>query len=121
MTRILLVNDDQTIIDRTAAMLEDLGYEVYMATTELLAGNSCTTFRPDAAIVDIEMRGGIGFESISAIRRLDAALIVIAVTRGDHKDIWPKVAQACGATEYVTGPISAAKLVSVIASGRNLH
>lgn len=121
MKRVLLVSDDQVIIDRTAAMLEDFGCEVYVATTELLASTSCEAMQPDTAVVDIEMRGGRGFESLSAIHRLGTEVLLIAVTRGDHKDIWPKVAEACGAARYIAGPVSASKLVSAMTSEEPMH
>lgn len=121
MKRVLLVSDDQVIIDRTAAMLEDFGCEVYVATTELLASTSCAAVQPDTAVVDIEMTGGRGFESISAIHRLGTEVLLIAVTRGDHKDIWPKVAEACGAAKYIAGPVSASKLVSALTSEEPIH
>jgi DNA-binding response OmpR family regulator len=119
--RVLLVSDDQVIIDRTAAMLEDFGCEVYVATTELLASTSCAAMNPDTVVVDIEMRGGRGFESLSAIRRLGTEVLLIAVTRGDHKEIWPRVAEACGAAKYIAGPVSASKLVNAITSNDTPH
>ena len=121
MKRVLLVSDDQVIIDRTAEMLEDFGCEVYVATTEHLALSSCAALRPDTAVVDVEMRAGRGFESISAIHRLGTEVLLIAVTRGDHKDIWPKVAESCGAAKYIAGPVSASKLVSAMCSNDLLH
>lgn len=121
MKRVLLVSDDEWIIDRTATMLEKLGCEVYMATTEDLAVSSCAALKPDAAIIDIEMEGGSGFESISSIRRQKGNTILIAVTRGDHKAIWPKVAEICGAKRYVPGPISMGQLMSLISSDDYLH
>lgn len=121
MKRVLLVSDDQVIIDRTAAMLEDFGCEVYIATTKHLATTSCDSLKPDTAVVDIEMKGGRGFESISAIHRLGTEILLIAVTRGDHKDIWPRVAESCGAAKYIAGPVSASKLVSAMCSNDNLN
>ena len=117
----ILIVDDQVIIDRTATMLEDFGCEVYIATTEHLASESCAALKPDTAVVDIEMTGGRGFESISAIHRLGTEVVLIAVTRGDHKDIWPKVAESYGAAKYIAGPVSASKLVSAMCSNDQLH
>ena len=119
--KVLLVSNDQVIIDRTAAMLEDFGCEVYVATDEYLAGDACADVQPDTAIVDIEMPGGRGFEAISLIRRNGVGIFVIAVTRGAHREVWPKVAEACGATQYITGPISASKLVNAVTDNGELH
>lgn len=114
MKRVLLVNDDVGIVDRTASMLEAIGCEVYTANTREHVESSCIGNAPDTAIVDVEMRGGIGFELISTIRRTLCSTTIVAVTRGAHEDLWPMVARACGATEYVTGPVSAHKLLGAI-------
>lgn len=117
MRNVLLVNDHEEILNRTAIMLEQLGWEVYVATTETLAFESCCARRPTFVIVDVEMCGGAGFESISTTRRLFPDLFVVAVTRGGHEELWPKVAAACGANRYVIGPVSSPKLISTIDSG----
>jgi DNA-binding response OmpR family regulator len=120
MKRVLLVNDDPVILDRTAAMLEEMGYEVYVATTAELARESSRSYPPDIAIVDVEMRNGVGFELIAELNRAETGILVVAVTRGDHKELWPKVAQICGATEYVVGPVSALKLKDAIAPDEDM-
>ena len=114
MNRILLVNDRDAIMDRTAAMLEGLGWEVYVAHTEGLVFESCVAFRPGMLIADVEMSGGIGFEAISTARRLFRDLFIVAVTRGGHDELWPKVASVCGANRYVIGPVSTQKLEEAI-------
>ena len=114
MKKVLLVNDDVSIIDRTASMLEAIGCEVYTANSREHVESSCIGIEPDTAIVDIEMRGGSGFEMISTIRRTLCTTTIVAVTRGAHEDLWPMVARACGASEYVTGPVSAHKLLSAL-------
>lgn len=117
MRNVLLVNDHLEILNRTAIMLEQLGWEVYVATTEELAFESCCARRPTFVIVDVEMNGGAGFESISTTRRLFPDLFLVAVTRGGHKEIWPKVATACGANRYIVGPVSSPQLIATIDSG----
>jgi len=117
MNRILLVNDRDAIMDRTAAMLEELGWEVYVAHTEGLVFESCVAFRPGMLIADVEMSGGIGFEAISTARRLFRDLYIVAVTRGGHEELWPKVANVCGANRYVVGPVSTHKLEEAIHNG----
>lgn len=117
MNRILLVNDRDAIMDRTAAMLEELGWEVYVAHTEGLVFESCVAFRPAMLIADLEMGGGVGFEAISTARRLFRALYIVAVTRGGHEELWPKVANVCGANRYVVGPVSPQKLEEAIHTG----
>ncbi len=114
MNRILLVNDHDEVTDRTAAMLEAMGWEVYVAHTEQYVFESIVACRPTLLISDVEMDAGVGFESIATARRLFQDLFIIAVTRGAHRDIWPRVASVCGANRYLVGPVSAPQLADVI-------
>jgi len=117
MGRVLLVNDKESIMDRTAAMLEDMGWQVHIASSHKAALWICVARRPSLAVVDIEMRGGAGLETISKIRRTDRKLAILAVTRGRYDDTLIKVAKECGANHYVIGPVSAAKLSAAIEAG----
>lgn len=114
MSQLLLVNDDKQVLDRTAVMLEEMGWEVYIACEERLVFESCVARRPSLLIADIEMADGQGFDSITTARRLFPSLFILAVTRGSHEDIWPKVAEVCGASRYIVGPVSAAQLSEAI-------
>ncbi|MGI9235455.1 MAG: response regulator [Woeseiaceae bacterium] len=80
MNLVLLVNDNEEVRDRTAAMLTELGWEVFLADSEKLVLESAE-LRPTIMIIDVEMRDGIGFESISTARRLFEDIFIIAVTR----------------------------------------
>ena len=117
MNLVLLVNDNVEVRDRTASMLTEMGWEVYVADSEDFVFESIVAFRPTIMIVDVEMDGGIGFESIATARRLFDDMFIIAVTRGGDKKLWPKVATVCGANAYVVGPVSAAKLDRAIQDG----
>ena len=117
MNRVLLVNDDDTICNRTATMLVDLGWDVYVADKEELVFESSVARRPEMLVADIEMEGGIGFEAIATARSLFPSLFIVAVTRGGDKEIWPRVAEVCGANSYIAGPGSATKLQEAIEAG----
>lgn len=114
MKQALMVNDDNHIFDRTAVMLEGMGWEVYFASNEKFVFESCVARRPTLLIADIEMSACQGFESITTARNLFPDLFIIAVTRGHHEEIWPKVAEFCGANQYIVGPVSSAQLSEVI-------
>lgn len=117
MKQVLLINDNIVIRKRTATMLHEMGWEVWAADKDEAIFESLVARRPTMVIVDIEMQGGAGFEAISTARRLYSSLFVVAVTRVDDEDIWQKVARACGANEYVAGPVSPTKLQGVIQTG----
>ena len=64
------------------------------------------------------MRGGAGLELISAIRRTDKKLFILAVMRGSQDDTLLRVAEVCGANHLVIEPVSEAKLFAAIEAGR---
>jgi DNA-binding response OmpR family regulator len=105
-------------MDRTAEMLEAMGWEVYVASSRMAAFHSCVAREPSLAIIDIEMRGGVGLETISVVRRTDKKLFILAVTRGSQDDTLLRVAEVCGANRHVIGPVSEAKLFAAIDAGR---
>jgi CheY-like chemotaxis protein len=107
--QLLLINDVNHFADRTAAILEGLGWEVYIAAKEKHVLDFCAAQRPMLVIADVEMSAGQGFESIQTVRRLFSDMFILAVTRGGHKEIWEKVAEACGANRYIVGPVSASQ------------
>jgi len=112
--QVLLINDNECIRNRTAAMLHEMGWEVWAANMDEAVLESLVAHRPLAVVVDIDMKGGVGFEAISAARRLHSSLFIVAVTRVDDEDSLKRVAGACGANEYVAGPVSAKKLQAVL-------
>ena len=99
-------------------MLDDMGWEVGIATSQETALWTCNNRRPNLVVVDIEMRGGVGHEIISRIRRTDKKLFILAVTRSSPADTLIKVAAVCGANHHVIGPVSQAKLCAAIEAGR---
>lgn len=117
MNQVLLVNDDDEVRDRTAAMLVDVGWEVYVANSEEQVFESIVARRPDLLIIDLEMEYGGGYEAIATARGLYASLFIVAVTRGKHIDLWSDTARSCGADTYVIGPVSKSKLTAAIELG----
>ena len=117
MNQVLLVNDEDEICSRTATTLVDMGWDVYVADKEELVFESTVARRPMMLVADIEMDAGVGFEAIATARSLFPSLFIVAVTRGGDKEIWPRVAEACGANSYVAGPVSASKLQEAIDAG----
>ena len=114
---VLLINDNESIMGRTARMLEDMGWEARVASSQKDALSVCAARRPSLAVVDIEMRGGVGLEAISMLRRSNKELFILAVTRGRRDDTLLKVAEVCGSNRHLIGPVSATKLSAAIEAG----
>ena len=119
MCVVLLITDNEVIKRRTEAMLEGMRFEVVVAATETAVARSCVASRPGIVISDIETQAGVGFESISTVRRLASDAYIIAISRSEDQDLWLRVARACGADEYVPGPLTMSSLVDAIDACKN--
>jgi two-component system phosphate regulon response regulator PhoB len=114
-TRILVVEDEQSIRDLIAFGLRRAGCDVALAEHSRAALASIGDRRPDIVLVDWMLPDMSGLELIRVLRR-DANTrdipVVMLTARGEEAD---KVAGLeSGADDYVTKPFSARELVARI-------
>lgn len=114
MNKAMLASDDANVCDRTATMLTELGWDVYVISAEELLDVNLSVQVPQLVLVDIEMRNGVGFDLILKARRRFADAFIVAATRGGDRDLWPGLVDMCGADRYMVGPVSKSKLASQI-------
>ena len=114
MNSVLVVTDEESIVNQVRELLSDHPFDVLAAGNEYAVIRRCLTTKPDFVIVDVEMPGGTGFESISTVRRYAKSSVIVGITRDRHEDLWIKVAEACGADGYVRGPLTMRSLVSAM-------
>ena len=111
---ILVVDDDKNIRDLLALHLTTAGYEVQVAEDAIKAGYAVLRSRPDLIISDVNMPHMTGFEFIAALKSdpLLTSIPVIFLTSEEEGDIQGK---ELGAVGYVTKPIRADRLLSLVA------
>jgi DNA-binding response OmpR family regulator len=105
MRQAFVVSDDRNFLRKLAAILVSLRWQARAASTFEHAIRHLGSHETRVVLVDIEMAGGQGFELIATARRASRSLRIVAVTRRNNKDLWEKVAHACGADEYLVGPV----------------
>ncbi len=113
--RILIVEDEPNIVESLSFILRRAGFDVDMATdgTEALDRVRRESF--GAVILDVMLPGMNGFDVLRAIRadRPLAALPVIVLTaKGQAND--RKMAEAIGASAFITKPFSNADVVACV-------
>jgi two-component system KDP operon response regulator KdpE len=111
--RVLLIDDEPSIRRALAPTLRELGFQVSEAASGEEALQLLRTEVYDAALLDVNMPGIGGLETLRRIRQLAMRLPVLMLTvRGDEED---KVsALDLGADDYVTKPFSTPELVARI-------
>jgi len=111
--RILLVDDDPSLLRVLAIRLERAGYEVMATSSGGQALSALPGFRPELVITDMRMDGMDGMMLFDAVRARAPTLPVIALTA--HGTI-PVAVEATkrGIFAYLTKPIDKETLINTI-------
>jgi two-component system alkaline phosphatase synthesis response regulator PhoP len=112
MTKILVIDDEPSIINLVSAYLKPEGYEVYTATDGNAGLKAARAFKPDLIILDLMLPGIDGVELLTRLRRESDVYVIMLTARTDETD--KIVGLSVGADDYVTKPFSPRELVARI-------
>ncbi len=108
--RILVVDDEPSIVDAVSTALRYEGFEVTEATNGRIALAAAQDFKPDLIVLDVMLPDLDGFEVASRLRSDGVDTPVLFLTARDS--LADKTAAfAVGADDYLTKPFSLAELV----------
>ncbi|NIM01096.1 MAG: response regulator [Acidobacteria bacterium] len=113
--RILVVDDQQDIRDMTALVLSGAGYRVETAESGESALSTLVRDRFDLVLLDINMPGMDGWETLRLIRcdeELGDVPVVMFSVKGEIRDKVESLQE--GATDYVTKPFIVDDLIDRI-------
>lgn len=113
--RILIVDDDTSIVGLLQQFFEGTGYHVEFA---LHGGDALTLIQhdpPDVVLLDIAMPGLDGVQVLQRILALEAAPPVIIVT-GHEEGALSEQTRALGAFDYITKPFDLSRLSRAVAA-----
>ncbi|MDA8124838.1 MAG: sigma-54 dependent transcriptional regulator [Deltaproteobacteria bacterium] len=109
MTKILVIDDDQSICETLKMYLAEEGYEVCTASTGTDGLNHFVQDAPDVTILDIRLPDVDGFTILEDIREEDENAKVIMITA--HHDMDSTIrAMKCGAFDYIHKPVNVDEL-----------
>ncbi|HFN2623786.1 TPA: response regulator transcription factor, partial [Enterococcus faecium] len=107
--KILIVDDEASILDIVEAYLSAKGYQVFRA----LSGNEALTkvdvVQPDLIVLDLMLPGLSGLEVCKKIRDSSTVPIIMLTAKTAEKDILEGL--SLGADDYITKPFSPKELV----------
>ncbi len=113
MSKILVVDDDPSVLSAFEQMLSEQGHLVRVATRGEEALELVAKERPDLVIMDIRMPGISGLEAVRRIRALDPRLPVIIMTGYATTDTAIE-ATKLGAVDYHLKPIEGEEILRTI-------
>jgi two-component system, OmpR family, alkaline phosphatase synthesis response regulator PhoP len=115
LTKILLVDDEQDILDFLSYNLEKEGFVVDVATNGKDAITKAAKQKPDLIVLDVMMPGMDGIETCREIRNIDSLKhVLIAFLTARNEDYSQIAGFDVGADDYITKPIKPRVLVSRI-------
>jgi DNA-binding response OmpR family regulator len=100
--RILLVEDDVSIREQTAALLKDEGYVVDVAATGEQGLSRFDRRTPDCVLLDVMLPDLDGFDVCRRLRAHSDVPIIMVTARADSFDVVAGL--EAGADDYVTKP-----------------
>src|SRR5512132_1098983 len=110
MAKILVIDDEPSIVNLIAAYLKPEGYEIHTAMDGPAGLKAARTFKPDLIILDIMLPGMDGLELLSRLRRESDVYVILLTARTEETD--KIVGLSVGADDYVTKPFSPRELTA---------
>jgi putative two-component system response regulator len=113
MSRVLIVDDDETEVELLRAFLDGEVDEVSTLTDPRLVEEVFAEFQPDVVVLDLHMPGADGLEVLRRLRsaRHSLGFLPVIVLTGDDSDVARNSALILGADEFLTKPVGRPELV----------
>ncbi len=110
--KVLVVDDDQSLLFMLKQQLEQSGYEVYTARSGGEALKVFFDYRPDLVILDTRMSEMDGYTLISRIREISDVPVMVLSAYGEEDDVVRGL--EAGADDYVLKPYRLRELLARI-------
>jgi DNA-binding response OmpR family regulator len=109
-SKILVVEDEQTLVETLEYSLRRQGYDVFTAMDGRAALETARKHTPDLVVLDIMLPGLDGFEICRILRQETSVPILMLTARTEEID--KIVGLEVGADDYLTKPFSMRELVA---------
>jgi two-component system alkaline phosphatase synthesis response regulator PhoP len=110
MTKILVIDDEPSIVKLVTAYLKSEGYEMYTAADGPAGFKAAHAFKPDLIILDLMLPGMDGIELLTRLRRESDVYVIMLTARSEEMD--KIIGLSVGADDYMTKPFSPRELVA---------
>jgi len=112
MAKILVIDDEPSIVNLVTAYLKPEGYEVFTAVDGVAGLKAARTYKPDLIVLDLMLPGMDGIELLTRLRRESNVYVILLTAKTEETD--RVVGLTVGADDYVSKPFSPRELVARI-------
>jgi two-component system alkaline phosphatase synthesis response regulator PhoP len=119
MAKILVIDDEPSIVNLVKAYLKPEGYEVFTASDGNAGLKAARAYKPDLIVLDLMLPGMDGMEVLTRLRRESQVYVILLTTKTEETD--RVVGLTVGADDYVTKPFSPRELVARIKAALRRH
>lgn len=110
--KILIIDDEPSIVNLVTAYLRPEGYEIYTANDGPSGLQAARAYKPDLVVLDIMLPGMDGLELLTRLRRESDVYVILLTAKTEEVD--KIVGLSVGADDYVSKPFSPRELVARI-------
>ncbi len=110
MAKILVIDDEPSIVNLVTAYLKPEGYEVHTAMDGPSGLKAARAFKPDLIILDLMLPGMDGLELLSRLRRESQVYVILLTAKTEETD--KVIGLSVGADDYMTKPFSPRELTA---------
>ena len=114
--KILIIDDDKTILDSCSQVLIQEGYQTEMAEDGDTGLQNAKTEKPDLVLVDLKMPGKDGMEVLKELRTFDPNCVAIVIT-GYGTIEYAVEAMKSGAFDFLPKPFTPDELRIIVRRG----
>jgi two-component system alkaline phosphatase synthesis response regulator PhoP len=84
--KILVIDDEPSIVNLVKAYLKPEGYEVYTAADGESGLKAARAFKPDLVVLDVMLPGMDGIELLTRLRRESDVYVILLTARTEETD-----------------------------------
>ena len=114
VSRILIVEDEQTVLDTIATLLIDEGHTVQIASDGLVALEMLAAEPPDLLITDVMMPGLDGWALLAHARERAPTLPVIIISAVDRREAKQREVLITDQTVFLRKPFDIETLLAIV-------
>lgn len=111
--KILIVDDDESILDAVSLVLEEEGYDVSVTIKGDEIFEKLEIFKPDAILLDVLMSGKDGREICKKLKKDDKTKGIPIIMISAHPSA-KESTLSCGANAFLAKPFDTQELIDMV-------